>query len=275
MSLSRGAVVGEQLVCPYHGWRYSADGQVTSPANPELRVKTGCYEAAVRYGVVFIRRAGGSSVFPKLDIDGLSPIAPSTRRVAAPMPLVLDNFVEVEHTPTTHALLGYDPERMAEVESRVEQGDDWVRVINEGPQKHLPAPVRWLLNIGADALFVDDWTTRFSPVWTQYDHWWRDRRTGERTGDLLRTAVFFNPVDDRTTDLWVLPFTSARRLGRRGLNLIVAPVVRRLIDYELTRDKTMIENLADHSTSLRGMKLGRFDKALGLNRKRIAAIYDA
>ncbi|MCX7938685.1 MAG: Rieske 2Fe-2S domain-containing protein, partial [Thermoflexales bacterium] len=57
--LSLGWVRDERLVCPYHGWEYSADGQcVHIPAHPtqappaKARVKT--YHAQVRYGLVWV-----------------------------------------------------------------------------------------------------------------------------------------------------------------------------------------------------------------------------
>src|SRR6185312_17011225 len=38
MSLSKGRVAGERLICPYHGWNYSPNGEGQSPANPKLCV---------------------------------------------------------------------------------------------------------------------------------------------------------------------------------------------------------------------------------------------
>ncbi len=274
MRLSTGTVEGGELVCPYHAWRYTVSGDVTSPANPKLSVRADCFEAVEQHGAIWIRNGGAATEFPRIDTAGMRFACGLSHRVKAPMPLVLDNFVEVEHTPGTHALLGYDPARMAEITTRLEAEERSVRVINEGPQKALPKFVELFFGIRSTDTFVDDWTTFFSPVYSVYEHYWKDPGTGERRGDHLRTAVFFNPVDEDETELWTFTWTSASRFGRLGLNMVAQPLIKHLVDYEIRLDKAMIESLADKSTDLRGMKLGRFDQVLGYNRKRIAAIYE-
>ena len=38
-SLSAGSKVGNSVQCPYHGWRFGADGVCTQiPAQPDLRI---------------------------------------------------------------------------------------------------------------------------------------------------------------------------------------------------------------------------------------------
>ena len=100
--------------------------------------------------------------------------ATSRTRVKAPLELVVDNFCEIEHTPTTHAFFGYPLERMHEVEVRV-------RADRHQRPRHQPRPAEADLGrscarcvgIGRDYQFMDDWTTHFSPVYSVYDHWWQ------------------------------------------------------------------------------------------------------
>ena len=49
--------------------------------------------------------------------------------------------------------------------------------------------------------------------------------------------------------------------------------VRRKIRATVDEDALILENLADNSTNLEGMKLSRFDRVLGLTRERIHRIY--
>ena len=49
--------------------------------------------------------------------------------------------------------------------------------------------------------------------------------------------------------------------------------VRRKIRATVDEDALILENLADNSTNIEGMKLSRFDRVLGLTRERIRRIY--
>ncbi|MDJ0569828.1 MAG: hypothetical protein QNJ53_12370 [Pleurocapsa sp. MO_192.B19] len=45
------------------------------------------------------------------------------------------------------------------------------------------------------------------------------------------------------------------------------------VDYELKKDKEILEHLADKQMPLSEMQLGRYDRVLGENRKRIDHLY--
>jgi len=60
----------------------------------------------------------------------------------------------------------------------------------------------------------------------------------------------------------------------RGLGKYGGWFVLRKIRETIEEDLFLVENLADKSTSMEGMKLGRFDSILGLTRERLARIYD-
>jgi vanillate O-demethylase monooxygenase subunit len=281
MRLSRGRVRGDRLVCPYHGWSFGSDGAAECHGVSRPGASAIALEVAERHGAVWVRRAGGMTPAPDLptgpDAETFKAVGVLQHTVHAPMPLVLDNFVEVEHTGTTHAVLGYDTTRLGEVRTTVETRDDAVRVINEGPQKPMHALLRQVLRVQRDDVFVDDWTTYFSPVFGVYDHGWRAQDTGERRPFLLRTAVFFNPVDDARTELFSFLFVNARmpRWASVAALAIFRPVILRLADLEVRLDKAMLESLASQDPSLDGLKLGRFDKALVACRKRLDAVYNA
>lgn len=55
--------------------------------------------------------------------------------------------------------------------------------------------------------------------------------------------------------------------------ILVKPIIRFFVDYELKKDQEILENLADKQMSLREMQLGRYDRVLGENRKRIDRLY--
>ncbi|HSO00573.1 MAG TPA: Rieske (2Fe-2S) protein, partial [Candidatus Nanopelagicales bacterium] len=229
MRLSVGRVEGERLVCAYHGWRWGADGRGESPGTPTAKPCALRYDAVERYGMIWVKGAGVAAVFPRLDVDGWFPVGRLRHVAKAPLELVLDNFTEVEHTATTHVFLGYPLDRMAEVETVTTLGDDAIRVYNEGPQRALPRVIRTVFRIPEDARFVDDWTTRFSPVHCVYDQYWLDPKTRERVGDALRVGVFFNPRGEEETEIVSLAWSSVAPWRWLGLGAAHALVARKLV----------------------------------------------
>jgi asparagine synthase (glutamine-hydrolysing) len=59
----------------------------------------------------------------------------------------------------------------------------------------------------------------------------------------------------------------------RALTRRLSPFVRRKIKSTIDEDAWLLRNMADYDTSLDGMRLGRFDRVLGLTRERMARFY--
>ena len=278
MRLSQGEVVGDRLQCRYHAWTYDCSGAGESPGTPKLHAQAGCYEVEVRHDWIWIRAAGAQTAMPEFDVAGYRFVGTIAHVFNAPLEIVLDNFTEVEHTPTTHALLGYELTRMHEVETRVEATDTSVRVYNGGPQKRIGPLVSFLFGIQTGDRFVDDWTTKFSPVHTCYDQYWEDAATREEKGSRWRIYVFFNPLEgnprdgDRTQLVTFAFLRPARRGGWRNW-LLFKPSLMWLVNREIVLDQQMLELLADKRPGIEGMKLSRFDKVLGMHRARIERVY--
>lgn len=275
MKLSVGSVDGDRLQCAYHGWRYAADGQGESPGTPKLHAQACSFETIERHGAIWIRERGSDASFPVFDIEGHHPVTVLWRTAPAPIEIVVDNFTEVEHTPTTHALLGYEATRMTEVETRVEADTDRVRVFNAGPQKRIPKVLELLFGIRSGDRFVDDWTTWFSPVYCVYQQYWSDPATLEEHGLRWRIYVFFIPIDDVQTTIAVFAYIrkEASLQNRLARLRLARPILSWLVDREIQLDVAMMGNLADKRPGVEGMKLSRFDKTLGLHRDRIERLY--
>ncbi|MCS7088075.1 MAG: aromatic ring-hydroxylating dioxygenase subunit alpha [Thermoflexales bacterium] len=115
--LSLGWVRDERLVCPYHGWEYSADGQcVHIPAHPtqappaKARVKT--YHAQVRYGLVWVALGEPHHPippFPEWEDAAFRKILCGPYRVKASGPRIVENFLDVAHFPFVHEGILGDP----------------------------------------------------------------------------------------------------------------------------------------------------------------------
>ena len=272
MRLSRGWVEGERLVCPYHGWSYDCTGKANSPATPKLTGNTPSFDVIERYGAFWIKKSDSLAEFPQIEEEGYQYICTLSHRIRSPLKLVLDNFSEVEHTATVHTFLGYGKEELSKIETQVKASERTVQVTNKGLQKKLPRLIERFLNIRTGDWFYDNWTTYFAPVHIIYDQFWVSQTSGEPRGPRFRIAVFFNPVNETETQL--MTFAFARQLGGiLGATLLTKLLMSYLIDYEVKQDCQILENLADKKTTLSGLTLGRFDRVLLENRKRIDRIY--
>jgi phenylpropionate dioxygenase-like ring-hydroxylating dioxygenase large terminal subunit len=276
MKLSLGQVVGERLQCPYHGWTFDCTGAGQSPGTPKLHAQAHSFHARESHGVIWLKSACSEPEFPSfptLAETGFYHLGNLFHEVKAPLEVTLDNFCEIEHTPTTHSFFGYALETMHQVQVRFEPTHRSVRVLNQGPHKPISWIYRLLLGVRSTDLFFDDWTTYFSPVYSIYDHWWADPVTGKESRVRWKLMVFFTPLDPQTTALTTLIFTRHRYPGPASWIKPFAWLIRRKTDQEILLDKQILEGLADQGAGLEGMKLSRFDKVLALNRERIERIY--
>jgi phenylpropionate dioxygenase-like ring-hydroxylating dioxygenase large terminal subunit len=273
MRLSLGKVVDRRLQCTYHGWTFNCEGMGESPATPKLHAQAPSYEAMERHGAIWVKARDAEPAFPHFDVAGYFNVCTLHHQVKAPLELALDNFTEIEHTPTTHAFFGYPLDRMQEVTVRFEPTETSVRVINSGPSKPISPILRLLLGIKPRFEFQDDWTTYFSPVYSVYDHWWADPQTGRQSKVRWRLYIFFTPLAENETGLMTFAFTKSAYPGPAGGVRLFRRLMTRMLDKEIQLDVRILENLADNDTGIEGMKLSRFDRVLGLNRERIARVY--
>jgi phenylpropionate dioxygenase-like ring-hydroxylating dioxygenase large terminal subunit len=273
MRLSLGKVAGGRLQCPYHGWTFDCSGAGESPGTPKLHACAARFDAVEKHGAVWVKPFHARPVFPAFDVNGYFQVGTLLHRVKAPLELVLDNFTEIEHTPTTHAFFGYSLERMNEVEVRFEPTEETVRVINRGPPRRMSLLWRLLLGIGRGYEFHDEWTTHFSPVHSVYDHWWANPHSGRENLVRWRLYIFFTPLDQEETSIITFAYTKSRYPGPAGCARLFKWLMLGVLDREIRLDVAMLENLADTNPNVEGLKLSRFDRVLGLNRERMQKIY--
>jgi len=273
LKLSAGEVVGDRLRCRYHGWTFDACGNGESPAAPKMTTCTASYDVREAHGLVWLKSRESNPPFPEINPNGFFPICTLEHSIPAPLELAVDNFNEIEHSGTVHDTFGYDLDRLNEVQVRFEATDDSVRVINSGPTKRLNRFFAWLLRIRQGDTFHDDWTTRFSPVYSVFDHWWTSPDGSRESMVRWRLYIFFVPQDEKTTRVFSVTFAKSRYPGPAGALRLARWLMRREIDREIRADVSMLYHMADYETGIEGLKLSRFDKVLGLTRERIARIY--
>lgn len=266
MRLSLGRVERGRLTCPYHGWSFDAAGKAESPANPKSAACAERFDVAEKYGLIWLREAGGEHALPDLGGAGFHLAHAICKVVKAPVEVLLDNFTEVEHTAVAHLLFGYDRERLGEVGLKSESRSDSVWSYCRGPQKKLPRVVEPFIKVYTGDDFTVEFSTFFTPLHARYEMWWEEPGTGVARPFRLREAAYFSPLGERESRLTALYFTT---MSPNVLSRLSAPIVRRLIDYEFELDRRLIENVLHTGPHLHGCSLGRFDKALVAQRRRL------
>ena len=264
MKLAEGRVRNGQLECPYHGWTFGPDGRGTCPGDPATTPRADALEVREDHGAIWLRDRGPQAVFPTFDTDGFRFLGSFRMTLPAGLELVLDNFSEAEHTPSVH-WMGFDPSRLAEVEVEIDEGPDWVHVKNTGPQKLGMKLARLAVGVRPEDRYVIEWTTRFSPLHAQFDHYWL-ASTGERREKRLRAWIFFNPVTEHETE--IVTFSWVNR-GYR-LERIADPFHRWYAKWDIAQDEKVLRHL---DPAFQSSASSRFDRAIQANRERLGRIY--
>lgn len=131
-ALSLGRVEDGTLVCPYHGWRFAADGRcVHIPAQPELGIPTKARAASFNcrehLGLVWLRADGAEGEpppFPEFDRPGFRTIVCGPYDVMAEAPRVVENFLDVSHLMWVHEGYLGSPEHAEIPDYRVHRRPD-------------------------------------------------------------------------------------------------------------------------------------------------------
>lgn len=273
MKLSEGRVEEERLICPYHGWSYRVDGHGQSPGTPRLQACVNSYECAEAAGAIWIKRRASDHVLDAPAAAEMRPTGVVFCTVRAPLELVVDNFSEIEHTVAMHPDFGFDRHRADEATVTLETSDQSVTIRSKGPAKMPPLDTRITGGIRRGDRFHSDFTFRFDPPQSNVRHFWID--SGKERPRLLeyRLVHYFVPVDATTTSIVTFGFLEIRRTLFSLFSGPVAWMFRRKLHRTVAEDARIVENLADLSTAVEGMKLGRFDAILGMTRERLARIY--
>lgn len=275
MKLSRGRVENGRVICPYHGWSFAGTGEGESPNAPKLHACVTAYDCAEAGGVIWVKARGGGELCPPTApaMPGWDFAGAVFNKVRAPLQLVIDNFSEIEHTVTTHPHFGLDPAHMAEADMQLETAADSVTVRIHGPAKRPPLDTRLVVGWRRGDYFHSDYTFHFDPPRSLVTHWWTNPRTGRERFFKYHIVHYFVPEDDNTTRMATFTFLKIRWPLFRHPGRHLCWLLRRRTWQTVEEDVALLENLADQSTTLEGMKLSRFDAILGLTRDRLRRIY--
>ncbi|MCS7045236.1 MAG: hypothetical protein NZO58_02650 [Gemmataceae bacterium] len=231
------------------------------------------YACAEAFGAIWVRERDAEQPLPDLVKPGWAFCGTVINRVKAPLPLLLDNFAEVEHTVTAHPQFGIDLARANQATLEIETTAETFTVRNRGPSKPPPLATRIMAWTWAGDEFHSDYTFRFDPPRSAVSHYWINRRTGRERMSKYFLYHYFVPVDADQSMVVTFGYLQTRWPGLGWMARHMGWFVRRKIKSTIDEDAWLLENLADYNPSLEGMKLSRFDKVLGLLRERLALVY--
>ncbi len=118
LSLGQVRAEEDELVCPYHGWRFAADGMCTHfPAHPDQkpsdRAAATAYRTREAYGLIWVclgKPTGDVPPFTEWADASYRKVLCGPYLINAAGPRVVENFLDVAHFPFVHAGYLGDPQ---------------------------------------------------------------------------------------------------------------------------------------------------------------------
>lgn len=271
MRLGLGRVEGSEIVCPYHGWRFTADGTGRTPGTRGMKASTRCYETAERNGAIWLRADGEAKDLPNLSFQGYDSIVTLHHKMDAPLYLLLDNMMELEHTASVHSVFGFDTSRLHEVKTSMEKRADGVYIYYEGAQRKLPFYLALLLGVGpgihSGDRFVQHADVHFSPVHAVYDLEWHNPRNDALRGMQLKFVIYFNEIDKGRAEQFTFAYFKGGSALSHALLAATRPVLAANINRELLADIHLVESLKLPEDEDQRFGFDRFDQPLRARRQ--------
>jgi phenylpropionate dioxygenase-like ring-hydroxylating dioxygenase large terminal subunit len=119
-ALSLGEVRDDQLVCPYHGWRYAGDGrcvaipQLEDPSRVPAKARVPAFAVQERYGLIWValeQPRWPLPEVPELEDSAWTVVSAGPYRWECDAARQVENFTDFGHFPWVHPGLLGDPDR--------------------------------------------------------------------------------------------------------------------------------------------------------------------
>ncbi|WP_263142176.1 aromatic ring-hydroxylating dioxygenase subunit alpha [Pseudomonas sp. RIT-PI-AD] len=198
--LSLGCVKKGEIECPYHGWRYDAEGECTLvPAHPDRARPSSKrlifkHYAEERYGLIWVSLEAPQRPIPHLpqwDDGSYRKVHAGPYRYKANALRALENFIDASHFPFVHANLNGLPDAPEPLPKyRVEENERGLHSSEicvfqpYGDHRGIPVNARYTYSV------LNPTTAYFK----------------KKTGETERFCTFFNatPVDEAECVIWLI-----------------------------------------------------------------------
>jgi phenylpropionate dioxygenase-like ring-hydroxylating dioxygenase large terminal subunit len=241
MPLAAGAVCGDALQCPYHGWRYAKTGVATIPSAPGA-ASSDCsvpaFQCREQDGYIWVCLAdepvsAAPPKFPHLDEPGWTTFT-LCNRFEAPVEACLENFLDCPHATFVHRSWFRSP-TSREVRCNVRALDDGaVAEYYDEPRKKsvvwsLLSPTRGSMQ--HTDRYIAPATSRVDYVFSATRHY------------IITSAC--TPVNGELTDVYTV-ITFRYKIWGWLVRLFFEPLSRRIIAQDVATLKLQQQNLAKH-----------------------------
>ena len=242
--LSNGRIIAGCLECPYHGWRFDAEGMCTAiPGRieaPKASQRVATYQTHVHHGIVFIGLDVGQDSLPFVAAEcSDNSYQHLVRKVVFPgsMFSVVENALDVPHTSILHRGLFRTSSRH-QVEVEVRRYSSWIEAeyLGEPPPQGL---VGRLLSSGKnEQLRVEHFDRFFLPGVIQVEY-----RLGPRAH--LVITGYLRPQDQETSEMYaqVSIKTPLWRWLQRMVLFFVEPLARLILAQDMSILRAQAGNL--------------------------------
>lgn len=110
--LGNGTVIGNELQCYFHQWRFDGAGALAVVPNTDERPKNAClasYPVEEKYGFVWVYSAKGDAPYPVPSPPGLEDVELDALHIGAPLlfahhHVMMANGIDLQHFATVHDL---------------------------------------------------------------------------------------------------------------------------------------------------------------------------
>jgi phenylpropionate dioxygenase-like ring-hydroxylating dioxygenase large terminal subunit len=271
--LAKGSVNAQgELVCAYHAWRIRSNGTAISPSVPDKVCSVPMLKTWEKYGFIWVAHTNvPDSAFPDFMQPRYRFVGGFTQAFRAPLPVVLDNFGEIEHSFQVHVFVGTSSKSLDTLSFSSETRDE---TIGRSSAKYRGFPLKFhrLGGIRDGDNYHIDWVFRFKPLHGSYHNYCSDPVSATRRPLSYIVTTFFVPVRDNEVDVhtFVQMAIESRRLRW------IAPILRWCamvaVRYEIKADAD-IARFAPASSEYGRWHLTHLDKQLFVNRRMMDRIY--
>lgn len=273
--LGKGSVNADgELVCAYHAWRIRSNGTAISPSRPDKVCAVPMLKTWERHGYIWVAQPDvQEEAFPDFIDPRFELLGGFTEPFRAPLPVVLDNFGEIEHSFQVHSFVGTNSKSLDTLSFTSEvQGDETIGK-SSARYRGLPLKLHRLGGIEDGDDYHIDWVFRFKPLYGSYINYCSDPVSGTRRPLSYIVTTFLVPVRDNEVDAHVFVQIAIDSAKLRWF----APLLRRsamaVVKYEIKADADIARFAPESNDDGGQWNLTHLDKQLFVNRRMMDRIY--
>jgi phenylpropionate dioxygenase-like ring-hydroxylating dioxygenase large terminal subunit len=272
--LARGSVNAQgELVCAYHAWRIRSNGTAVSPSKPDKLCAVPMLKTWEKHGFIWVAHTNvPDSALPDFVDPRYQLVGGFTEAFRAPLPVVLDNFGEVEHTFQVHNYIGTDSKSLNTISFSSEVAGE--ESIGRSSARYRGAPFKFhrLFGIEDGDNYHIDWIFRFKPLHASYTNYCTDPVGETRRPISFIVTSFFVPVRDNEVDVHVFLQVAIESPWLRWFGPLLRWGAWAIVKDEIKADAD-IARFAPGTSEGSQWNLTDLDRQLFVNRRMMERLY--